>query len=302
MADAQRSYADNVPGGFFVDTACIDCDTCRQVAPLTFAEAGGHARVQAQPAGADEHRAALRAALCCPVNAIGTPDPAGMRAAVGDFPQPVAVPAAPAVQAWYCGFNAESSFGGNSYLVRAGDGGLWMVDAPRWQPALATAIAGLGGLAGIFLTHRDDIADAARYAARFHAPRVIHRRDADACPGAERVLDGDEDVLLAPGLVAIPTPGHTAGHTALLAHGAVLFSGDHLWWSRRRRGLGASRAVCWYSWPQQVASLRKLLDRGFSAVLPGHGQRFVSDAESMRMALEALLVAIAAEEDTDPDD
>ncbi len=300
MADPARRFADNVPGGFYVDAACIDCDTCRQVAPLTFAEAGGHARVQAQPEAPDAHRLALRAALCCPVNAIGTPDPAGMRAAVQDFPLRIELPAEGAVAAWYCGFNAAGSYGGNSYLVRAGDGGLWMVDAPRWQPALATAMDKLGGVAGIFLTHRDDVADAAKYAARFKAPRVIHERDADACPDAERQIAGDDVVVLAPGLTAIPTPGHTAGHMALLAHDAVLFTGDHLWWSRRKRALNASRGVCWHSWPEQVASLRRLQEVRFHTVLPGHGERYVAgDVGTMREALRTLVAGVEADGDDD---
>jgi len=301
MANPATRFADNVPGGFFVDAACIDCDTCRQVAPLIFAEAGGHARVQRQPDAAVEHRNALRAALCCPVNAIGTPDPAGMRATVGDFPLAVAVgdntenSAKKPVAVWYNGFNAAGSYGGNSYLVRAGDGGLWMVDSPRWQPALAGAMEKLGGLAGIFLTHRDDVADAARYAKRFGARRVIHVRDADACPEAEWKMSGEDAVTIAPGLVAIPTPGHTAGHMALLAHDAVLFSGDHLWWSRRLRRLNASRSVCWHSWSQQVASLRRLVDVRFHAVLPGHGERLiVADAGVMRGAMERMLAAVDA--------
>ena len=71
-----------------------------------------------------------------------------------------------------------------------------------------------------------------RYAGRFKAQRFIHRAELDAQPGAEVVLDGFEPRELAPGFLAIPTPGHTAGHCVLLYQGRFLFTGDHLWWDR----------------------------------------------------------------------
>jgi ferredoxin len=40
MADPRRSLPENVAGDFFVDDSCIDCDTCRQVAPATFRDHG----------------------------------------------------------------------------------------------------------------------------------------------------------------------------------------------------------------------------------------------------------------------
>ena len=40
---------DNAPGDWYVDRSCIDCGTCRRLAPATFAEAEGHARVHTQP-------------------------------------------------------------------------------------------------------------------------------------------------------------------------------------------------------------------------------------------------------------
>ena len=36
MADRSRALPQNVTGDFFVDDTCIDCDTCRQIAPETF--------------------------------------------------------------------------------------------------------------------------------------------------------------------------------------------------------------------------------------------------------------------------
>ena len=39
MANPKKRVPENVPGDFFVDSTCIDCDACRQIAPTVFAEA-----------------------------------------------------------------------------------------------------------------------------------------------------------------------------------------------------------------------------------------------------------------------
>ena len=33
MSDKAAKYNDNVPGVFYVDNTCIDCDACRDAAP-----------------------------------------------------------------------------------------------------------------------------------------------------------------------------------------------------------------------------------------------------------------------------
>lgn len=295
MADRARSHEENLPGPFFVDQTCINCDTCRQIAPLVFEDSGDHSFVRLQPEGDDQLRLAARAALCCPTNSIGAeagPAKDAVKTALGDFPLPVTD------AVWYCGFNAESSFGANSYLLKHPDGN-WLIDSPRWVPQLARAIAAHGGVRGIFLTHRDDVADADRYAAHFGASRVIHARDRDACPLAERIIEGAVPVALADDLTAIPVPGHTAGSMVLAWRDEVLFTGDHLWWSRTRRQLAASRSACWYSWREQTASMRLLLARRFSWVLPGHGERIRREPEAMRVELAALIERMAGADDPD---
>src|SRR5262245_44896450 len=264
MANPARAVPENVPGPFFVDTTCIDCDTCRQLAPETFGDQGDFSFVQLQPRDHAQTRAALRALVACPTGSIGTEDKHEIADAVGDFPLELA----PGV--FYCGFNSRKSFGGNSYFVERPDGN-WLIDSPRFVEHLARRFAERGGIRYIFLTHRDDVADADKYAARFGATRIIHRFELSAQPGAERVLDGFDPIELAPDFLAIPTPGHTRGHCALLYRKQFLFSGDHIWWSRVRGRLNASRDVCWYSWPQQKESVRRLRDYSFEWVLPGHG-------------------------------
>jgi len=281
MASRDRSFAGNAPGSFFVDATCIDCDTCRQIAPLTFHEVDGHAQVHAQPADAAALRAAAQAQLCCPTSSIGSASPTAVRAALDDFPLPIAE------GVFACGFHAEASFGAHSYLLTRPDGN-WLVDSPRWVPQLVERISARGGLRGIVLTHRDDVAAAGRYAAHFGATCHIHAADASAAPGA-MTISGRDAVPLAAGLTLLPVPGHTAGSLVLLADDTYCFSGDHLWYSRRLGRLHAARAVCWHSWSQQCRSMARLAQESFSWVLPGHGQRYQARSPAaMRAELLAL--------------
>ncbi len=287
MADLSRRLPDNVEGPFFVDSTCIDCDTCRQIAPATFGETGDYSFVKRQPGLPDELEAACRALVACPTGSIGAADKAGISSAVRQFPFPLA----PGLS--YCGFNSRKSFGGNSYFLEHPDGN-WLIDSPRFVEHLASRFEEKGGIRHIFLTHRDDVADAAKYAERFHAERIIHRLELAAQPDAERVLDGFEPIEVSPGFLAIPTPGHTRGHCVLLAEGRFLFSGDHIWWSRNRGRLNASPDVCWYSWREQVASVRRLEAYSFEWILPGHGERAHFPSGEMARQLSRLVAAVAA--------
>src|SRR5262249_3227750 len=121
-------------------------------------------------------------------------------------------------------------------------------------------------------TSRDDVADAQRYAEHFGARRIIHRHELSSQPGAEVVLHGEGPGELAPGFLAIQTPGHTKGHCVLLLGERFLFTGDHLDWDRDTKQLSASEDYCWYSWPQQADSMERLAAYRFEWVLLGHGQ------------------------------
>jgi glyoxylase-like metal-dependent hydrolase (beta-lactamase superfamily II)/ferredoxin len=282
MANLQKILPANVPGEFFVDSTCIDCDTCRQLAPRVFGEADDYSFVERQPQGDTETRDALRAVLACPTGSIGTRSPNRAKEVMGDFPLQLDG------NVYYCGFNSPKSFGGNSYFIRHATGN-WLIDSPKFLPQLVKKFAAWGGISRIFLTHRDDVADAARYAERFGAQRIIHRAELFSQPDAEIVLDGAEPQELMPGFVAIPTPGHTAGHIALQHDDRYLFTGDHLWWRRDERQLDASPEYCWHSWDQQRGSLARLLDYSFEWVLPGHGNRVHLPAAEMRQQLRALV-------------
>ena len=66
---------------------------------------------------------------------------------------------------YFCGFTAESSFGAWSYLIvrPESEGGNVLIDSPRFATQLAKRIAAMGGVRTMFLTHKDDVADHARW-------------------------------------------------------------------------------------------------------------------------------------------
>src|SRR5207253_1951462 len=218
MANKSKRLANNVGDNFFVDSTCINCDTCRQLAPATFAENDDFSSVYRQPVGEVEVHAAYRALIACPVGSIGTlqGDKALMQQAVSGFPLELArevarlserrsaetsrlrsapgpegegpVSAGPGGEGaisgcdghiYYNGFNSEKSFGANSYFLQHPNGN-WLIDSPRYVRHLVTAFERMGGIKYIFLTHEDDVADAGRYAAQFGATRIIHSADAEA--------------------------------------------------------------------------------------------------------------------------
>jgi glyoxylase-like metal-dependent hydrolase (beta-lactamase superfamily II)/ferredoxin len=275
MANLAKRVAENVPGDFFVDSTCIDCDACRQIAPSVFGEATETSFVRAQPATGADRRQALRALLACPTGSIGCLTDGDVKSVMADFPLVVEEPV------YYCGFNSPRSYGGNSYFVRHAAGN-WLIDSPKFVRPLVRRLESLGGVSHIFLTHRDDVANARQFAEHFQSRRVIHREELSSQPDAEVVLDGDGPWELAPGFLAIATPGHTKGHCVLLFQDRFLFTGDHLDWDRDEQRLAASEDYCWYSWRQQADSMRRLADHRFQWVLPGHGQKVFLPADEMR--------------------
>lgn len=281
MANPKKKVSQNVPGEFFVDSTCIDCDACRQIAPAIFGEAAGTSFVKAQPSTKDERRDALRAMLACPTGSIGSLSGCQVKSVVDDFPLVIEEPV------YYCGYNSPKSYGGNSYFIQH-HAGNWLIDSPKFIRPLVRRLEALGGVSHIFLTHRDDVADAARYAEHFESRRVIHREELPSQPDAEVVLDGAGPWELAPGIVAIATPGHTRGHCVLLFQNRFLFTGDHLDWDRDEQRLAASEDYCWYSWPRQAESMERLADFRFEWVLPGHGQRVHLPADEMRRQIVRL--------------
>ena len=280
MARRTDAQPDNAPGPFFVDRTCIDCGTCYQFAPETFADGGDHARVRAQPADGVERMRASMALVACPVGSIGTDDKADLPVAARAFPHPLTD------DVFFCGYTSGKSFGAWSYFIRR-PGGNVLMDSPRAAEPLMKNLEALGGVAMMILSHRDDVADHAAYQGRFGCERVMH--EADGFTGLERLVGGEDPIPLAEDLLLIPTPGHTAGSVCLL-HRNILFTGDHLWWNPHQGRLSASRTYNWHSWECQLDSLEKLLAFDFTWVLPGHGSIHHADSPAaMRTELERAL-------------
>src|SRR5206468_2278397 len=185
MANPKKRVAENVPGDFFVDSTCIDCDACRQIAPSVFGESAETSFVKAQPGSSADRRQALQALLACPTGSIGCLGDDDVKAVMKDFPLLIED------QVYYCGYNSPKSYGGNSYFIRHADGN-WLIDSPKFVMPLVERLKALGGVGHIFLTHRDDVADAERYAEHFGSRRIIHRDELASQPGAEFVIDGEQ--------------------------------------------------------------------------------------------------------------
>jgi glyoxylase-like metal-dependent hydrolase (beta-lactamase superfamily II)/ferredoxin len=282
MAKITNRLPENVPGDFFVDSSCIDCDACRQIAPEIFRDHGDQSSVHHQPETEDEELRALMALVACPTGSIGAAKGHDARKGIDAFPTPIDR------NVYFCGFTAESSFGAWSYLIVRPEsaGGNILVDSPRYVPSLADRIEELGGIKTIFLTHRDDIADHDRYAKRFNAERIMHADDGAARYGIERILEGRDPLRIDTDLLAIPVPGHTRGSMVLLYEETYLFTGDHLAWSPRRSTLIAFRDACWYSWSEQTRSMATLLPYQFEWVIPGHGRIHHASKPEMKGYLE----------------
>jgi glyoxylase-like metal-dependent hydrolase (beta-lactamase superfamily II)/ferredoxin len=280
MADPKLAYPENAEGNFFVDTTCIDCDLCRQIAPSVFEDAADYSIVWHQPESPAELRHAAMALVACPTASIGTRtklDASISATAASAFPELVEE------NVYFCGYASRDSYGASSYLVVRPEGNI-LIDSPRFASPLVRRIEEMGGVSLMVFSHQDDVADHEKFHKRFGCPRVIHRADSRGVR-AEQILDGEAPVELAAGLLAIPVPGHTRGHIVLLYRDKYLFTGDHLAWSDNRDGLIAFRDVAWYSWPQQTESMKRLLDYRFEWVLPGHGRRAHLSAEAMHESL-----------------
>jgi glyoxylase-like metal-dependent hydrolase (beta-lactamase superfamily II)/ferredoxin len=298
VAQLEKRLPQNVPGEFYVDSSCIDCDTCRFVAPSVFARSddSGQSFVQRQPGNGDDEQnlRALMALVACPTASIATVSPSDARTAASRFPEPVAD------DVYYCGYSSAASFGASSYLVRraSGNAGNALIDSPRAAGPLLRRIDELGGVSRMLLSHRDDIADHAKFRRRYGCERVIHKDEVSSSTADIEVqLEISEPLQLDDDFLVIPVPGHTKGSVAYLYREKYLFSGDHLWWSPNVNGLHASPRVCWYDWDLQIASMERLLEFECEWVLPGHGRRYqAASAAAMRGEIERVVARMRGSE------
>lgn len=282
----RQRHPSNAPGAWYVDRDCINCKAAQTVAPHLIVERDGQSVFAHQPEDAAELAAAWRARLLCPTASIHAE---GLSAPPADlFPEPMTE------GVFRLGYNARHSWGAHSFLITRAHGNA-MVDAPRWTRHVTDAIERLGGLAMVLLTHRDDVADAERYASHFGARVFIHEDDRAAAPYASDIIDGREPIALDGDLRVIPLPGHTKGSVAFLFEDRCLFSGDSLSWSFETDDLRASKSVCWYSWTEQTNSLRRLAAQRFEWVFAGHGGSIHLPEAEMRTRLLALVARMERE-------
>lgn len=289
MATLTQRRTENIAGDVYVDSSCIDCDTCRWMAPDTFSRENNQSAVTQQPTNAVERQAAIQALLACPTASIGTVErPSDVKAVQGTFPIAITD------TVYHCGYHSEKSYGAATYFIQR-PGGNILVDSPRFTPPLVKRLESMGGIKYLYLTHKDDVADHKKFRDHFGCDRILHRDDiTDDTRDVEIILEGQDAIALTPDLLIIPVCGHTKGHTVLLytpsqANSPVLLTGDHLAWSVRLNQLYAFKNYCWYSWDEQIKSMKTLLNYSFEWVLPGHGRRYHSDRATMLRELQRCI-------------
>ena len=289
MATLQKRRSENASGNFYVDSSCIDCDTCRWMAPTVFNRSGSQSVVYHQPEDAAERQQALQALLSCPTASIGSVNPPkDIKIAQQSFPIVVED------NVFHCGYHAENSFAASSYFLQHPEGNI-LIDSPRFSRPLVKQIEAKGGIRYLYLTHRDDVADHAKFQQHFGCERILHQDDiSESTQDVEIQPTGTDNIELTQDTVIIPVPGHTKGHTVLLYRDKFLFSGDHLAWSAYMNQLNAFRRYCWYSWEEQIRSMEKLTTYDFEWLLPGHGRRYHASVSAMRQKIWECIAGMKA--------
>ena len=73
MAEIEEKLEQNVPGKYYVDSSCTDCEACNDTAPDLFArdEDEGYSYVCKQPTTPEEEELMVEALEGCPTESIG---------------------------------------------------------------------------------------------------------------------------------------------------------------------------------------------------------------------------------------
>ncbi len=284
MANLNLRRAENVSGDFYIDTTCIDCDTCRWMSAEVFTREAGMSAVYHQPTDEKQRLSALQALLSCPTASIGTVEkPQDIQNAHLSFPILVEE------NVYHSGYHSEKSYGAASYFIQLPQGNI-LVDSPRFTAPLVKRLEKMGGIRYMYLTHQDDVADHQKFAKHFGCERILHEKEiTSSTRDVEIQLSGEDNYELTSELLIIPVPGHTKGHTVLLYKNKFLFTGDHLAWSDRLKQLVAFRNFCWYSWDELLKSMSKLTNYSFEWVLPGHGRRYQTNSITMQQELQKCI-------------
>ena len=291
MAHLTARRSQNSDGDLYVDSFCIDCDTCRWMAPTIFDRVDGLSAVIHQPATERDRLAALQALLACPTASIGTVDaPTEIKDAQASLP--ILIPEG----IYHCGYHSEKSYGATSYFIQRPTGNI-LVDSPRFVAPFVKRLEALGGIQYLYLIHCDDIADHQAFHEHFGCDRILHQDDIGPSTAAIEIpLNGTNPIQLTADIIIIlPVSGHTRGHTVLIEQNRFLFTGDHLAWSEPLQHLYAFRRACWYSWSEQIKSMETLATYAFEWLLPGHGRRHHAEVATMREQMAACVAWMKAQ-------
>lgn len=303
-ASARVRRRQNAEGNIFVDTSCIDCDTCRWLAPETFKRVDGQSAVYQQPAPAEQSlHLALGAAAACPTGSIHSEEDA--RAALRNaskFPMPVSelmtdkdsVPEE-LRDVYYLGMTAEETFAASSWVLYLRDINVAIiVDVPRYSTSFAKRVLEFFNAPGsgvdthwiMVLTHSDDVYNHDKWAKTLSARRYIHHVESNTRQGTDKcevqLKDEDFPYKLARGVELIHVPGHAVGHIVMLHKPSkTLFTGDHLF-KRADGSLMPSPQFTWGSWSELKQSIRETMDIPFLHGFPGHGRHFHFENDAHR--------------------
>jgi glyoxylase-like metal-dependent hydrolase (beta-lactamase superfamily II) len=267
------------------------------VLPGSFEE-GSFTGVLRQPRNQADLEAARTAVAACPFGAIQLKTNRA-RVRPGELGSPwKSFPRRIEDNVWVLGHPSPQNFGALAYFIELAGGGL-LIDPPRPSDELFRWLDEHGGVRWLLLTHRDHTHHHAEIAARFPGcRRIIGAADVRlrATPYMEATgdveiklgdsplpmgLDGTpipEGALPYTDIAVLPQPGHTPGSLCVVYRGRFLFTGDHVFYSRRLDRIVAARLQCWEEWQRQTESVRRLAawaESGllrFAWILPGHGE------------------------------
>jgi len=110
----------------------------------------------------EEKRAAYAAMVSCPTGSIRLEQPDPLVTQVIESAFPLAIDSNRLPTVFHLGHHSKNSYGAAPYLIVRREGNV-MVDCPRYSKTLASHIEAVGGVSTIFLTHKDDVCDHAKW-------------------------------------------------------------------------------------------------------------------------------------------
>lgn len=168
----------------------------------------------------------------------------------------------------------------NSYALRT-RAGVWLVDPVQPAAPVATALAQLGALTGIFLTNANHDRDAGGFRKQFDIQIYAHETAQSDCDTKIDVLVMDGETLPG-GVQALHLPGASAGESALYVKtgGGILLLGDILVHPAGKRP-ALLPAQYLEDRAQAVASLQRLRNLHFQVATFAHGAPLAKDAKAI---------------------